>query len=325
MNEDNLNNSGNVRVSVIVPNYNHAPYLKERIDSILNQENLPAMELILLDDCSTDRSRDILESYRSEPKVSHIIYNKENSGTTFAQWKRGLELARGEYVWIAESDDTMAPDFLSRMVGLLDANPNAVMAFCGSRIIDSMGNEIPGADWDRFGKDDGRTIVYNSHDFIKHKLLRNCMVYNASMVLFRRSAMPAITDRHLGMRLCGDWLFWQEMARKGDVVHVCEKLNGFRQHTVKVSNSAQKEGRTYTEGLPIVCDMADYLQLSKKQRKALTGRIFKRLTKFPGLTESHPEILANLRRLCGLRSLSPFGLILYYEIDKMLNITNLSL
>lgn len=310
------------KVSVIVPNYNHAPFLRERIDSILNQ-SFEDFELILLDDFSSDNSREILESYRDNPKVSHIVFNERNSGCTFAQWDRGLKLASGEFIWIAESDDAMAPDFLDRMVGLLEANPSAVMAFSGSRIIDSMGNEIPGADWDRFGSDAGKTLTYASRDFIGRKLLRNCMVYNASMVLFRKAAAPSITQRHLGMRLCGDWLFWSGLARNGEVIQVCEKMNRFRQHAVKVSNAAKKEGRTYTEGLSIVCDMADYLQLGRKERKALAGRVFKRLTKYPGITNEHPEILRNLTKLTGLETLSPLKLILYYELDKFLHFTGL--
>ena len=90
-------------VSVIVPNYNHAPYLRQRIESILDQSHQD-FELILLDDCSTDGSRDIMESYRGDPRVSHIVYNEANSGSTFRQWDKGIELAQGECVWVAESD-----------------------------------------------------------------------------------------------------------------------------------------------------------------------------------------------------------------------------
>ena len=66
-------------ISIIVPNYNHAPYLKQRIDSILNQ-TYQDFELILLDDCSSDKSRDIIESYRTNPHVTQIVYNDNNSG-----------------------------------------------------------------------------------------------------------------------------------------------------------------------------------------------------------------------------------------------------
>ena len=73
-----------MKVSVIIPNYNHAPYLRERIDSVLAQ-TYTDLEVILIDDCSTDESRDIMEDYRSEPRVTHIIHNAENSGNA-AVW-----------------------------------------------------------------------------------------------------------------------------------------------------------------------------------------------------------------------------------------------
>ena len=105
-------------VSVIVPNYCHAPYLEQRIESIL-QQTFQDFELILLDDCSTDGSREILERYRNHPKVSGIFYNERNSGSPFKQWKKGLSKATGDYVWIAESDDFSSPCFLERCVRIL--------------------------------------------------------------------------------------------------------------------------------------------------------------------------------------------------------------
>ena len=91
-------------VSVIIPNYNYARFLTERIDSVLSQ-TFQNFELIILDDCSTDNSREVIERYRSNPKVSHIIYNQSNTGSPFAQWEKGLSVARGKYIWVAEADD----------------------------------------------------------------------------------------------------------------------------------------------------------------------------------------------------------------------------
>ncbi len=68
------------RVSVIVPNYNHGKYLPLRLESIFNQ-TFQDFEVILLDDCSSDNSREILELYRNHPKVSTIIYNKRIRGS----------------------------------------------------------------------------------------------------------------------------------------------------------------------------------------------------------------------------------------------------
>lgn len=106
-------------ISVIIPNYNHAPYLKQRIDSVLNQ-TYTDMEVIILDDKSTDNSIEIIEQYRSHPKVVQIELNKQNSGTTFKQWQKGISLAKGEYIWIAESDDYADETFLEKVVGSIN-------------------------------------------------------------------------------------------------------------------------------------------------------------------------------------------------------------
>ena len=121
-------------VSVIVPNYCHAPYLEQRIESIL-QQTFQDFELILLDDCSTDGSREILERYRNHPKVSGIFYNERNSGSPFKQWKKGLSKATGDYVWIAESDDFSSPCFLERCVRILDTRPDCSIVFTSSYIV----------------------------------------------------------------------------------------------------------------------------------------------------------------------------------------------
>ena len=113
-----------MKVSVIIPNYCHARFLNRRIDSVLNQ-TYDDFEVIILDDCSTDNSRDIIETYRHHPRVSHIVYNEKNSGSTFVQWDKGFELAQGQYIWIAESDDEAAPTFLEECVTQLEKHPSA--------------------------------------------------------------------------------------------------------------------------------------------------------------------------------------------------------
>lgn len=309
-------------VSVIIPNYNHAPYLMERVDSVLGQ-TFDDIEVILLDDCSSDNSLSIIEKYRDNPKISHIVCNKVNSGTTFAQWKKGLSLAKGKYVWIAESDDFADKEFLSTLVPLLDRHPEAVMAFTGSNIVDCLGNRIPGSDWDRFGNREGTVAIYSGKETIARKLLRNNLIYNASMVVFRRESAPEISSRHLAMKYCGDWLFWSQLAREGNAIEVCRKLNNFRQHPIKVSSSASKEGKTYTEGLEIVAEMVDWLDLSPIQRKVIAGRICKRLRKFHGLLDKTPPLKERLKQIAGTDRLYPPLLAIIYEADKLLNFSRL--
>src|SRR5271166_9524 len=82
------------RVTVVTPNYNHARYLPQRLNSILAQ-TYQDFELIILDNASTDNSREVIELYVKDPRVTAIV-NAENNGSTFKQWKLGLSHANGE-------------------------------------------------------------------------------------------------------------------------------------------------------------------------------------------------------------------------------------
>ncbi|MBC5786405.1 glycoside hydrolase family 99-like domain-containing protein, partial [Ramlibacter sp. USB13] len=93
------------KVSVIVPNYNHAPYLRRRLDSIYGQ-TYRNIEVILMDDCSCDGSRALMQEYaQANADITRTLFNEVNSGGVFRQWAKGIAAATGELVWIAESDD----------------------------------------------------------------------------------------------------------------------------------------------------------------------------------------------------------------------------
>ena len=98
-------------VSVILPNYNHARYLPKRIESILNQ-GYAAIEVLIMDDCSGDNSREVIHEYAARDARIQTLFNEHNSGSTFKQWEKGLVWAKGKYVWIAESDDFAETTFL---------------------------------------------------------------------------------------------------------------------------------------------------------------------------------------------------------------------
>lgn len=198
-------------VSVIVPNYCHAPYLEQRIESIL-QQTFQDFELILLDDCSTDGSREILERYRNHPKVSGIFYNERNSGSPFKQWKKGLSKAKGDYVWIAESDDFSSPCFLERCVRILDTRPDCSIVFTSSYIVDSHSRTIREEAPVKYPKH--KQIRFGSRFFLYRFLCPRNTIYNAGMALVRRSALPA-GDNYTQYRYCGDWLFWIQIVSGG--------------------------------------------------------------------------------------------------------------
>ncbi len=212
-----------MKVSVIIPNYNHAPYLDARIQSVLNQ-TYQDFEIIILDDCSSDRSREVIEKYRSDPHVTSIEYNNENCGKVFSQWKKGISLANGELIWIAESDDLSDDNFLELLSAKFKEHPSLSLAFCKSWMFDNDGNKWA-AHQERVSEG-----FYNGKSFISDYMSRSCIMYNASACVFRKSSFNAIDDIYTTFRASGDRMFWTLICEQGDVYVVDERLNHYRRH-----------------------------------------------------------------------------------------------
>ncbi len=286
-------------VSVIVPNYNHAPFLKQRIESILNQ-TFQDFELILLDDGSTDGSWEILESYRDNPHLTHIIQNDSNSGSAFRQWKKGLEMAQGEWVWIAESDDYAEPSFLERLMAEVHKTPDCVLAYAATWWVDVNGNKL----WDT--KHSNEVNVYPGNDFIRCKLAVCNSIANVSECIFRRDKFrPAESHRYEHMRLCGDWFFYVLLAEQGKVVEVEEPLSYYRQHNSNISSDAEHRGLTFLEGADVLEYMIEHCEIKTKDYAKDWGRLW---TKYERKYNFTSDVKQQVRK-----HMSPFHAIIFWH------------
>lgn len=246
----------NYFVSVIIPNYNHASYLDERLQSVLGQ-TYQNFEVIILDDCSTDYSRDVIERYRSHPKVSKIVYNEQNSGSPFKQWYKGFNLAKGELVWIAESDDSCEPTLLQRLVDCFDAYQNLSYAFCRSNYMDEngkMGSVCQGM----FPRD----LHMDGREFNHCWMMWGNKVFNASSVLMRKEYALTVNNQYMGYRGAGDWLFWIEMGEKGSVAVVADALNHYRMYSANTTSKARLSGEEDVEDRNIMLYFKEHHYLS---------------------------------------------------------------
>ncbi len=261
-----------MKVSVIIPNYRHARYLKERIDSVLEQ-TYRDFEVIILDDCSPDDSREIIETYRTREKIAHIVYNEHNSGSTFVQWQKGFDLAQGEYIWIAESDDFADLEFLSSCVEQLESDPSCTLAYTESRLVDAESHPMKKRMKGAYSKG-SPCDMWEGDDFILRNMLRCNTIYNASMVVFRKAAIPA-DKTYMQFRLNGDWLFWVEIALQGKVAHINAPYNNFRQHEVKVTHTSRTDGTGLAELLRLYDIFFSLIELPRRTRWAVEGRIIR--------------------------------------------------
>lgn len=221
------------KVSAIVPNYNHARFLKQRIDSILAQtyENV---EVLILDDCSTDDSRDVIERYCEEnPNRVRALFNDTNSGNVFRQWRKGIENSTGELVWICESDDFCEPDFLEGLVKhFKDRSVN--IAFGRIQFSDREGNFQPGLDRYRElaepGIWDAPLIRPAQRWFTGGFGIRN-VIANVGGCIFRRQTLSEpVLHEAATYSILGDWFLYAHLAGGGQIAYEPSAIAYFRQH-----------------------------------------------------------------------------------------------
>ncbi len=222
-------------ISVIIPNFNHAKYLNQRIDSVLNQ-TYQNFEIIILDDCSVDDSKSIIETYRNHPKLASIQYNTVNSGSTFLQWEKGINLAKGNYIWIAESDDYASDQFLESLVNIINYNQNIGLAYCGSNTVDEDGKTIGSLTLDVVNNKDNY-YLNNGYDECRNAFFFHPIVPNASAVLFKKENFYKIDASFKQYKICGDWQFWIDICFDNNLVYLPQCLNYFRQTNTSVSRS----------------------------------------------------------------------------------------
>lgn len=219
-------------VSVIIPNYNHARYLEQRLDSVFNQ-TYQNFEVIFLDDCSTDNSLEIIEKYKDNPHLTRIVVNETNSGSPFKQWDKGVGLAKGELIWIAESDDYCELNLLEELVKAYDARKNVVVA-CAQYVFFSDVYTIKAKE--------RKTRYYKGKDYICNRLIRYNEIRNASGVIFSKEAYSRISKSYLTFRSAGDLQFWTEILQNGDCVRVGKNLSYYRQGSTSVTGTNGTKG-----------------------------------------------------------------------------------
>jgi glycosyltransferase involved in cell wall biosynthesis len=265
-------------ISVIVPNYNHASYLDKRINSILFQSLFPS-EILLLDDSSTDDSLQILEDFRTLSPTIKIISNTINSGSTFAQWNKGIALASSEYIWIAESDDFADMYLLEKLFKKMESDSEIVLAYCQSNSINE-NDELTGT-WKDFTSDLINSdlfetdFVMNGKEYISKYLIHRNTIPNASAVLFRKSIFQQLGGAPEHLKTNGDWLTWLKMLCFGNVAFVAAPLNNFRKHNKSVIAQIHqiKDSQSYKESYDITM-RKEFISFIKNNSIVLPTTVF---------------------------------------------------
>jgi glycosyltransferase involved in cell wall biosynthesis len=211
------------------------------------QQTYRDIEIILLDDASSDNSMEVLERYRPYADV-RIVRNEQNSGSTFKQWLKGLEMARADVIWVAESDDSCEADFLECLLPSFE-NPRVKLAYANSHVMDensqivgdyTQGEYLTSLSRTKWAKDYQVSAEQEINDGLG---VKNTML-SASAVIFRRFEISEATRASLAqMRLVGDWYFWINAILHGEVCYTATKLNYHRRHSESVIGKLLRQNR----------------------------------------------------------------------------------
>ncbi|MDK2921212.1 MAG: hypothetical protein PWR24_769 [Desulfonauticus sp.] len=225
------------KISVIVPNFNHGKYLYKRIKSILNQ-SFPIYELIIIDDASTDNSVKIIKNIINNINFSvKFIINKKNSGNVFKQWYKGISLAEGDYIWIAESDDCCKNNFLKEVIKPFD-DERVVLSYCQSAVVDENDKimhknylfytEEISSMWKKDFIVDGLDLLFGAF-YVKN------VIPNASAVVFRKDKLKYVFDKNkeeiFKFNVAGDWYVYVLLSTLGKIAFLSDVLNFHRNHS----------------------------------------------------------------------------------------------
>ena len=235
-------------VSIIIPNYNHARFLAERFRSVLCQ-TYTDYEIIILDDCSTDNSREIIEQYRSNPKVSQVIFNETNSGSPFIQWNKGVKLARGKYIWIAESDDSADETFLAQTTEILDSKPEVGIIKTLTMMIDENGEELDIWEHQR-DRDWSESFTIDGRDDCLLQMKHRTSFPNASGILFRKDLYVNAGYACESFKYSGDWMTWVKILKSCKLAHIAQPLNRMREmhnNSARIQYLNKNRGRYHRE------------------------------------------------------------------------------
>jgi len=294
-------------VSVIVPIYNHEKFIEKRIESILNQ-TFKDCEIIILDDCSTDNSYSIIEKYHSHPSIT-IIRNEINSACVSRQWQKGVLLAKGKYIWIAEGDDFSDSKFIETLLPAFNKK-EVNIAYCASHTIDQNENITPEfylniGHYDKLNFPKRRWLqnyTASGTDEIENALSIRNSIPNASAVIMRTDAIKKVDfDLASSFRCTGDWFVYISILKQGEIHYISEHLNYHRIHEDSVISKNKKN---------IQDIIPDYFQMHKYilQNHPLTKPVFDLMK------NSVVRDLKNIWKNCSEQEFSQYYNILHLDM-----------
>lgn len=258
-------------VTIVTPTYNQADYLRDTIESVLAQ-TYPNVEYIVIDDGSTDGTKEILDAYRNKCTIIQQVNRGQSSALN-----RAWSSAKGVILGYISSDDWLKPDCIMRAVEVMLKDATVVGVYCDFDLIDNDGKYI-------------RTVA--TEDFDRNRLLVDLICQPGPGAFFYKSAFEKVGGWKPSLRQVPDFDFWVRISGEGDMKRIPLPLADFRIH--EKSSSFRPVSRERSEEIINVVEsyVELYLDEGLKSHALSNAHAF--------CARSHFQ---SLRFACGVRSM----------------------
>lgn len=230
-------------VSVVFTSYNHHDFLRQALDSIVNQ-TYSNVEIIVIDDNSTDGSKEILKTYESNPKIFLHLLDK-NTGSYVKASNYGAKFANGEYLLFAQCDDYADPTQIEKLVKGFDKGSNIGVVYSKSNLVDESDkficDDFSGREKSFRKKCTNDTVITGAE--MKDFLAFSCVIPNLSAALIKKELYFKSGGLSEKFIMAADWALWLELTEFTDFYYITETLNNFRQH----SNTIRSKTKVRTQ------------------------------------------------------------------------------
>jgi glycosyltransferase involved in cell wall biosynthesis len=260
----------NPKASVVLTSYNHADFIGKTIESVLSQ-SFQDYELIVLDNCSTDHSIEVIKEYEAKDKRVKLVQNENNLGMVMSV-NKGVRLAQGEYVAHLCADDLWKPEKLEKQVEYLDNNNDAAVCFTAVEVISENGEILGDNHFYQkiFDKAENKSRVEWLKTFFFDG---NVLCFPSAMV--RKSCFDEVGLYDPRYQIALDVDMWVRICSKFDIHLIEEKLTNFRSGENSLSSQSSSAG-IFEEEMNQVCQ--HYANLDKKDFAELFGISVDRLS-----------------------------------------------
>lgn len=226
-------------VSIVFTSYNHVEFLKQALDGLVNQ-TYSNIEIIIIDDCSTDGSQEVLKEYQNTKNVK-LILKEENSGSYVLASNFGATFAKGDYILFAQCDDFSETNQIELLIKSAEENLSCGVVFSSSNLVDEKGivfsNDYAGREH-KFKKLVDKTPIVPGEIMTKF-LTFSCVLPNLSAALIKHDLFKKVNGLSDSFIVVSDWEFWLKLSELTNFYYIRTPLNNFRQHGTTIRSSVK--------------------------------------------------------------------------------------